>query len=71
MVNKTKISKAQEKKKPEKKYAFNLQVPESLSLRYKAYMDKFEQVHGVRPVMTKLILQAMEERIVKLEEQVK
>ena len=49
--------------KAQKKQGFNLQVPEPLNTTLREYVDEFERQFGVRPSMTKLFAQAMEEKL--------
>lgn len=58
---------ARGKEAAERKQPFNLQMPESLYSRLKDYCERFEEAHGVKPSMTKIIMQALEERLEVLE----
>lgn len=49
--------------KAPKRQGFNLQVPEPLNSELRKYVDEFERQFGVRPSMTKLFVQAMEEKL--------
>jgi hypothetical protein len=57
--------------KAQKKQGFNLQVPEPLNTNLREYVDEFERQFGVRPSMTKLFIQAMEEKLPDLRAKLK
>ena len=70
VVKGTKTGKKERSDAP-KKQGFNLQIPAPLYDRLKEYMDDFERLLGVRPSMTKLFIQAMEEKLPDLESRIK
>jgi hypothetical protein len=64
MTKKIEIAKKKESE-IEKKQGFNLQIPESLYVRLKQYVDNYARRHES---MTFIINQALQEKLDKLEE---
>jgi hypothetical protein len=67
MTKKIEIAKKKESE-IEKKQGFNLQIPESLYVRLKQYVDNYARRHES---MTFIINQALQEKLDKLEESLK
>lgn len=55
------------KEATERKQPFNLLLPDSLYNRLKEYIERFEEEHGVKPSMTKVIIKGLETELDRAE----